>query len=68
VTAIDTTAVTKKGECYMKREYKTPSVEVVKFQYRDQVVASSGCDIIYINIKDASGNCTAPEMFRERNI
>lgn len=52
----------------MKREYKTPSVEVVKFQYRDQVVASSGCDIIYINIKDASGNCTAPETFRERNI
>lgn len=51
----------------MKREYKAPSVEVVKFQYRDQVVASSGCDIIWINVKDANGQCTNPEMFRERN-
>ena len=51
----------------MKREYKTPSVEVVKFQYRDQVVASSGCDIIWINIKDTSGQCTDSKEFRERN-
>ena len=27
----------------MKKAYETPSVEVVKFQYRDQVVATSGC-------------------------
>lgn len=27
----------------MKKTYETPSVEVVKFQYRDQVVATSGC-------------------------
>ena len=26
----------------MKKRYETPSVEVVKFQYRDQVVAQSG--------------------------
>lgn len=26
----------------MKKTYETPSVEVVKFQYRDQVVAASG--------------------------
>ena len=26
----------------MKKSYETPSVEVVKFQYRDQVVAASG--------------------------
>lgn len=26
----------------MKRTYETPSVEVVKFQYRDQVVVASG--------------------------
>lgn len=26
----------------MKKSYKTPSVEVVKFQYSDQVVAASG--------------------------
>jgi len=28
----------------MKKPYETPSVEVVKFQYKDQVVARSGCD------------------------
>ncbi len=27
----------------MKKAYETPSVEVVKFQYKDQVVAASGC-------------------------
>ncbi len=27
----------------MKKPYETPSVEVVKFQYSDQVVAVSGC-------------------------
>ncbi len=27
----------------MKKAYETPSVEVVKFQYKDQVVATSGC-------------------------
>ena len=26
----------------MKKTYETPSIEVVKFQYRDQVVAASG--------------------------
>lgn len=26
----------------MKKTYETPSVEVVKFQYRDQVVVASG--------------------------
>lgn len=26
----------------MKKQYQTPSVELVKFQYRDQVVAASG--------------------------
>lgn len=30
----------------MKKSYKTPSVEVVKFQYSDQVVANStGCTL-----------------------
>ncbi len=27
----------------MKKVYETPSVEVVKFEYKDQVVAQSGC-------------------------
>ena len=29
----------------MKKSYETPSVEVVKFQYRDQVVAASGINM-----------------------
>ena len=28
----------------MKKSYETPSIEVVKFQYRDQVVVASGTD------------------------
>jgi hypothetical protein len=36
-------AVTKKRRLIkMKKAYETPSVEVVKFRYSDQVVASSG--------------------------
>ncbi len=31
----------------MKKAYETPSVEVVKFQYKDQVVAASGCQNIW---------------------
>ena len=27
----------------MKKSYETPAVEVVKFEYRDQVVAASYC-------------------------
>lgn len=37
----------------MKKTYETPSVELVKFQYRDQVVAGSGietCIKVWINI------------------
>ena len=28
----------------MKKTYETPSIEVVKFQYRDQVVVASGAN------------------------
>ena len=38
----------------MKKMYETPEVEVVKFQYRDQVVAASGghqCIISWNNAK-----------------
>ena len=35
----------------MKKMYETPEVEVVKFQYRDQVVAASGnCESVWVNI------------------
>lgn len=31
----------------MKKQYETPSVEMVKFQYKDQVVAQSGLCITW---------------------
>ena len=43
----------------MKKTYETPSIEVVKFQYRDQVVAASGCGSVYINEGEyQGGSCT----------
>ena len=33
----------------MKKEYTTPEVEKVEFNYREQVVASPGCNVQYIN-------------------
>ena len=41
----------------MKKTYETPSIEVVKFQYRDQVVVASGtCTNQWVNTGDDS--CT----------
>jgi hypothetical protein len=44
-------------------------VELVKFQYSEQVVASttSACDLVWINIEDDTGECTEPKLWRERN-
>ena len=42
----------------MKKTYETPSIEVVKFQYRDQVVVASGarqCDPMYA-LTDTDGD------------
>ena len=52
----------------MKKQYETPDVEVVKFQYSDQVVAVSpaGCDYVWINVK-VNGECSDPILYRERN-
>lgn len=47
----------------MKKTYETPSIEVVKFQYRDQVVVASGnsnCQSKYENIGD--GGCPQDEQ------
>ena len=33
----------EQGGKNMKKNYERPTVEVVKFQYRDQVIATSGC-------------------------
>ena len=43
----------------MKKNYETPAVEVVKFQYRDQVVVASagkGCDLTR-EIGQEEGKC-----------
>ena len=40
----------------MKKRYETPSVEVVKFQYRDQVVAQSACINKYGEIGEIGQN------------
>lgn len=46
----------------MKKQYETPSAEIVKFQYSDQVVAKSGgCAVEYRR----NGNpCTDPTPIR----
>ena len=50
----------------MKKTYETPSIEVVKFQYRDQVVAASGgaqCHVNYFDNQGPSQNCTTDGVF-----
>lgn len=53
----------------MKKVYETPSVEVVKFQYGDQVVAQSGgCTITWINFVPQGGeDCSSPTEHRIAN-
>jgi hypothetical protein len=41
----------------MKKTYEAPSVEVVKFQYSDQVVAASSCVTQITHVGD--GRCTS---------
>lgn len=46
----------------MKKTYETPSIEVVKFQYRDQVVVASNvfteCNTGWMNYNDYNtANC-----------
>ncbi len=41
----------------MKKQYESPSVEVVEFQYSDQIVAASGCGVTSGRI--GVGDCTS---------
>lgn len=41
----------------MKKSYETPSVEVVKFQYRDQVVVASGRCVVSGDYSHFVGDC-----------
>lgn len=47
----------------MKKSYKTPRVEVVKFQYSDQVVASSisYCQRLNKLVSGTNADCSSPE-------
>lgn len=49
----------------MKKQYQTPSVALVRFQYRDQVVATSGgpqtCQSVWVNMGD--NNCSAGNAY-----
>ncbi len=54
----------------MKKAYETPCVEIVKFEYKDQVVATSGgrCDITWINFVPLGGDeCSNPTEHRVVN-
>lgn len=48
----------------MKKSYEAPSLEVVKFQYRDQVVAASGnaCTNVWKNAGEAECVQGNPEL------
>ncbi len=52
----------------MKKAYETPSVEVVKFEYKDQVVATSGCLNKYENTSALGVNhCDHPVLVERFN-
>ena len=51
----------------MKKTYETPTVEVVKFQYRDQVVAASGCTGVWKNVGDSKCETGTPEWVEALN-
>lgn len=52
----------------MKKVYETPNVEVVKFEYKDQVVAQSGCLNRYKNTSDLGVNeCEHPVVMEKLN-
>jgi len=54
----------------MKKTYETPAVEVVKFQYRDQVVVASGavCGIKYENIGTETTVCPEDEQVQVETL
>lgn len=55
----------------MKKTYETPSVEVVKFQYRDQVVAASnGSHQCVINWTNNAGenNCSGTVVQNSQGV
>lgn len=49
----------------MKKNYETPNVEIVKFQYRDQVVAASGNTCISVWMNQGDGYCEHGNKYLE---
>jgi len=47
----------------MKKTYETPSVEVVKFQYRDQVVVASGVCHITSEVVTGTNQCAGQATY-----
>ena len=46
----------------MKKDYLTPVAEVVKFEYKDQVVATSGCAVRHTGQKQTEElGCTCDD-------
>lgn len=37
-----------------KKNYETPEAEKIMFNYRDQVVAASGCKSVWVNVGPSS--------------
>lgn len=57
----------------MKKSYETPSIEVVKFQYRDQVVVASGqvvihCGQTWYSAGSYADNCVLGEKVTDSDI
>jgi hypothetical protein len=54
----------------MKKRYETPNVEIVKFEYSDQVVAQSTCVGKWVDESDITVNeCTSGKhMISKTNI
>ena len=49
----------------MKKDYAAPSAELVKFEYKDQVVASSGrCGVRHSGSIDPEGHCMGPSPWK----
>lgn len=50
----------------MKKTYETPSIEVVKFQYRDQVVVASNTTCVDRWVNIGVSECTEGNKHLER--
>ena len=46
----------------MKKSYETPSIEVVKFHYRDQIVVASGSNICEFKRVDNPQGCNEVDV------